>query len=293
MSALRPIDRSLPAQTFVEAGPAPMLQWIDIDLLDVDERYQREFGRANVAAALKIAGQFDWSKFSTVHVAPIEGGRFAIIDGQHRVHAAAACGFSSVPCQITPMTLEGQAAAFAAINGFATPVTVWQLFRAALAAGHAWAVEVRDVCHAADCKAMVANTSARAKKAGEIYAVTYLRQLIKAHGASKVSTVLTIIRQGGKIGDDPATYAAGFLKPLVASLLARADILDQPTEASRALATMSLWRLQEAADRLNAGRRKSGLQPLQRVDALEGQIVEALDRAIPKTPVPAPSRVSA
>ena len=119
MSELRPILRDLPRPPSIEPGPAPMLQWIDIELLVVDESYQRELRADNMKAIRRIAERFDWSKFSTVHVAPIEGGRFAIIDGQHRTHAAAACGFSQVPCQVTPMDRTRQAAAFAAINGLA------------------------------------------------------------------------------------------------------------------------------------------------------------------------------
>ena len=37
----------------------------------------------------RIAEQFDWRLFAPVIVAPIEGGLFAVIDGQHRTHAAA------------------------------------------------------------------------------------------------------------------------------------------------------------------------------------------------------------
>ena len=61
--------------------PAPILQWIETDRLVVDTEYQREIGRRGATNVIQIAEHFDWSKFAPVIVAPIEGGRFAIVDG--------------------------------------------------------------------------------------------------------------------------------------------------------------------------------------------------------------------
>ena len=66
----------------IEAGPAPMLQWLAIAALVVDPAYQRPIARAGRRNVTKIAAGFTWSKFAPVVVAPIEGGRYAIIDGQ-------------------------------------------------------------------------------------------------------------------------------------------------------------------------------------------------------------------
>src|SRR5271155_3794699 len=84
----------------VFAGAAPMLQWLKITDLVVDPAYQRPIigkGRQNVD---RIAREFSWSCFAPVVVSPVEGGKFAIIDGQHRTTSAAMLGFESVPCQI-------------------------------------------------------------------------------------------------------------------------------------------------------------------------------------------------
>src|SRR5271168_1397409 len=107
----------------VSAGPAPMLQWLKIADLRVDPTYQRPIigkGRRNVD---RIARAFSWSFFAPVVVAPIEGGRFAIIDGQHRTTAAVLAGFDSVPCQIVIAGQDQQAAAFKAINGITTLIS--------------------------------------------------------------------------------------------------------------------------------------------------------------------------
>jgi hypothetical protein len=72
-----------PASTFAP-GPAPQLQWIAIEFLVVDTDYQREISRRGAINVMQIAEHFDWSKFAPVIVAPVEGGRYAIVDGRHR-----------------------------------------------------------------------------------------------------------------------------------------------------------------------------------------------------------------
>src|SRR5690606_16959607 len=74
-------------------------------------------------------------RFAPVLCAPIEGGLYSIIDGQHRVHAAAMCGVEAVPCQIVQIDKQEQAASFAAVNGNVTKITAFNLLKAALAAG--------------------------------------------------------------------------------------------------------------------------------------------------------------
>ena len=130
MRHIETIDNDRPHA--VNPGAPPMLDWIEIDKLVVDEDYQRELKKANWAAIRRIASCFRWSRFSPVFVAPVEGGKFAIIDGQHRTHAAAICGFKTVPCQIVQMSKDEQAASFAAVNGMVTKITSLQLFKAAL-----------------------------------------------------------------------------------------------------------------------------------------------------------------
>jgi ParB-like nuclease domain len=78
---------SSPASEF-SPGPAPFLEWIETDKLVVDVTYQREIGRRGATNVNQIAENFDWSKFAPVIVAPVEGGQFAIVDGQHRTTAA-------------------------------------------------------------------------------------------------------------------------------------------------------------------------------------------------------------
>ena len=133
----------------ISAGAAPMLQWLKIADLVVDPAYQRPIigkGRQNVD---RIARAFSWSCFAPVVVSPVEGGKFAIIDGQHRTTSAAILGFESVPCQVVIAAREQQAAAFKAINGTVTPISQMALHAAALVASEPWAVQVAHVCECA------------------------------------------------------------------------------------------------------------------------------------------------
>ena len=84
----------------VSAGAVPMLQWLRIEDLLVDPAYQRPIVGQGQRNVMRIAKAFSWSCFSPVVVSPIEGGKFVIIDGQHRTTAAALIGFDSVPCQV-------------------------------------------------------------------------------------------------------------------------------------------------------------------------------------------------
>ncbi|MBV5268721.1 MAG: ParB N-terminal domain-containing protein [Afipia sp.] len=166
----------------VHPGPAPMLQWLKIADLVIDDSYQRELRRTNWTAIRKIASAFTWSRFSPVFVAPVEGGKYAIIDGQHRTHAAAMCGFEDVPCQIVQMSAAEQADAFAAVNGMVTKITSLQIFKAALAAGSGWATELRDLAQKAGCEVRTSNGSSDAKRPGQIYAVSAFRVLAGRYG---------------------------------------------------------------------------------------------------------------
>src|SRR5262249_46646719 len=117
------------------AGDKPQLRWIAIACLRIDRTYQREIVRRGAANIVRIAREFDWTRFGTVIVAEHEQGLYTVIDGQHRTTAAALRGIRDVPCQVVRATTAEAAAAFAAINGNITLMTAQQLHTARLAAG--------------------------------------------------------------------------------------------------------------------------------------------------------------
>src|SRR5690606_32810569 len=218
---MRPIEigkRKPPAA--IEPGPAPMLQWIAIDKLVVDDSYQRELKIGNWKAIEKIAGSFKWSRFSPVFVAPVEGGRFAIIDGQHRTHAAAICGMAQVPCQIVQMNLQEQAASFAAVNGLVTKVTLFQIFKAALTADEPWATECAAICAAANCRLMTSNASADAKRAGDVNAIAWIRNFREKGQGSLVTFALSHLRKAD-CGAEPGMWSNDVLKSFICAVVDR------------------------------------------------------------------------
>ena len=158
---------------------APSLQWISIADLVIDGRYQRPLLRGNIAAIRKIAGAFSWARFSPIIVAPVEGGKYAIIDGQHRAHAAAACGIEAVPAMVSLIAPEEQAKAFIEINTSQIKVSGHHLYRAALSAGDAWAIECKRRVEAAGCRLMTSIGAASAKKPGEVYSIGLVMAMIK------------------------------------------------------------------------------------------------------------------
>lgn len=265
----------------VEPGPAPMLQWLPIADLVVDDSYQRDLKPGNWNAIRRIAQQFRWSRFSPVFVAPVEGGRYAIIDGQHRTHAAAMCGHEQVPCQIVQMDHAEQAASFAAVNGLVTKVTPWQVFKAALAAGTPWAVACAKACSDAGCRLMTGNSPTDDKKAGEIYALALVRGHVGAGRADMLTFALAGLRRS-EGGAEPAVWSNELLKPLLAAIVERPWLKVQDADLAGFLDRFDIWAAIDRAEALARDRRRQGAVGVSRYDLAAAQIGEALDRTFPQ-----------
>lgn len=178
---LAPERVSSPTSNFAP-GPAPILDWIPTEKFVVDGTYQREVGRRGRQNVEFIAQNFDWSKFAPVMVAPVEGGFYAIVDGQHRTTAAMLRGIERVPCQIVQADRAQQAAAYAAVNGNITKTTPQQLFYARLAAGHEDACELAEVCAAGGIEIVRRNTQIAKMKVGQTQAVGALSRCLREYG---------------------------------------------------------------------------------------------------------------
>ena len=170
-----------------DPGPQPTMEWLPVEKLVIDPEYQREVNKTGRRAIEQIAAKFEWTKFGAVTVAPVSLGRWAIIDGQHRVTAAKLIDIQLVPCVIQALDRAGQAAAFSAINGSVVKITPGAVYKAALAAGEGWAVTAERTCRNAGCRLMTSYGSAAAKVGGEIYAVAVVRELIDRHGEAIVT----------------------------------------------------------------------------------------------------------
>jgi hypothetical protein len=193
-----------------------MLQWIATEKFVVDDTYQREIGRRGRENVQHIAEHFDWSKFAPVIVAPVEGGYYAIVDGQHRTTAAMLRGIELIPCQVVQADRTQQAAAYAAVNGNITKTTPQQLFHARLAAGEAEALEIAEICAAAGVRIVRKNLVLAQMKTGETQAVGALARCLKVYGRDTLITALQCITEtsDGNSGFVRATIVEGICEAL-------------------------------------------------------------------------------
>jgi hypothetical protein len=171
-----------PRQAVEACGPAPQLMWIPISQLVVDHAYQREIsaqGRGNVR---RIAAGFRWTYFSPVVVAPLSGGRYAIVDGQHRTTAAALVGHQQVPCQVIMAAPNEQAQAFTAVNGAVTRVSALAMHKAAFAAGDATALAVEGAATEAGVRILRYPVPELKQKPCETMAIGTMRECLATVG---------------------------------------------------------------------------------------------------------------
>jgi hypothetical protein len=276
---MRKIDVS-PMDIEPNPGPAPMLQWIEITQLVVDETYQRDLSPRNWAAIRRIAEDFKWSRFSPVFCAPVEGGAFAIIDGQHRTHAAALCGFKSVPCQVVQMERDEQANAFSAVNGNVTAITGFNLFRAEIASGNPEAVALVALAQSAGCAVSTANASAKAKKPGVIYFLGGIKDLFRRHGAV-LGSALTLLRQAEYWRDEAELWGGNICRPTLQALCERPEALADPRFRA-VIEGFDVWSETEKLADIRKRRLRSNLVAMTGQEALRQRWLEYIDERFPE-----------
>jgi hypothetical protein len=193
-------------------GAAPYMDWIEVRRLVTDKTYQREISRAGSINVERIAEYFEWAKFSPVIVAPVEGGMFSIIDGQHRATAAMLRGIEKVPCEIVHIDRARQAEAFAAINGNITRVSAQVVYYARLTGKDPEAEEMARVLSAAEVTVCRGAKTLRTMKRGETNAVGAISKLLNKFGPETVISALQCITQTGS--GNPGFLRAMIMEPL-------------------------------------------------------------------------------
>jgi hypothetical protein len=205
--------------------PSPMLQWVEIAAMVIDDQYQRPINVNGMRTVKSIAANFRWSCFTPVLLAPIEGGMFAVIDGQHRVHAALLCGIKAVPAMVVPIAATEQALAFVQVNTARTAMSAFNLFKAGLAAGEEWAIRADKAVADAGCKLMRFHPSSKSKKSGEVYCVGLIRDLVTRGHDRAVTVTLDAVKAIDAGGPSAvALYSEYLLKPLMTAVTAFPDI---------------------------------------------------------------------
>ena len=176
-----------------EHGAVPNLQWLAIADLVVDPAYQRTMTPWSRKHVEQIAEDFDWSLFSPVVAAPVVGGKFALIDGQHRSTAALLVGETHVPAMVVIADRARQAKSFAAINGSTFKMTSMAVFKAALASGEP--DHVRCAAIAAECGVRILTypCAANRQQPGDTMAAASLMRAMVEHGEGALRLALTAL----------------------------------------------------------------------------------------------------
>lgn len=207
--------------------PLPMLIWVRLEDLVVDRRYQRGITPKGRSAIQRIANNWDWRKYQPVLVAPSDGGKMAIVDGQHRAHAAALVGLDEIPAMTVAMTLQEQAAGFAAINRDRVTISLNQIYRAELAAGAEWAIQCRDAVTAAGCEISTYTPNSASRRPGIVYSVSLIRRMVANGEAAAVTAGLGAVRQSLQAAEVEA-YSGGTLAPWLTAIARSQKFLRLP-----------------------------------------------------------------
>jgi hypothetical protein len=236
-------------ETEFAPGPAPQLQWLETEKLLVDPTYQRDIGKRGSQNIRQIAENFDWSKFAPVIVAPVEGGLFAIVDGQHRTTAAMLRDILSVPCQVVQADRAKQAEAYAAVNGNVTKTTPQQLFHARLAAQDPKALEIAEICAAGFVEIVRRNVPLSDMKRGHTQAIGAITRCLDFYGRETLITALQCITQ-------TSDGNPGFVRPTIIEALC--EVLKSNPQwrdaGEKLLRTMDNFDFADAWEEVMAGR---------------------------------------
>lgn len=234
-----------------DVGAAPMLQWVAIADLVVDESYQRPIrdqGRRNVQ---RIAENFRWARFAPVIVAPVEGGKYAIVDGQHRTTAAALIGIKSVPCQVIIADRETQAAAFVAINGAVTKISRMALHAAAVAAGEPDALLFQQACDIAEVELLRYPVARDQQKPGQTMSVQAAASCFAQFGRDTFITAMQCVTQTSN--NEPGVLTTAVIRALCTVLDRRRDWRDAGSALFDAFDGLDLASLEETARSMAVG----------------------------------------
>lgn len=214
--------RSLDISGYRPAAPAdqmqPSLLWVDVANLLIDTRYQRQITPKGRAAIQRIADGWSWKAYQPILVAPSEGGKIAVVDGQHRAHAAAVAGIGQLPAMLVPMTPSEQAAAFTAVNTAQIKLNKAALYKAQLVAGDPLAIAAGEAVRAADCVLMTYNPTATQRRPGQVFAHKLIMRMVADGEAEAVTVGLRAIRHS-QVGN-AAADAYGGLRVYDAATLA-------------------------------------------------------------------------
>ena len=169
------------------------MAWLTPGELVVDHSYQRPLSDKQARA---LAAGFKWAHFQPLTVAKTIDGKYAVIDGQHRLQAALRIpAIVELPCYIVGAhDARQQADAFVAVNTMQRKLWAVDRFKAAIVAGDATAVGIKGVVEKLGIGLMASN-GATGPKPMTTRSVQTLMAAYRAQGHQAFSLGLTALAQ--------------------------------------------------------------------------------------------------
>lgn len=238
-----------------EIGDRPELEWVKVELIDVDSNYQREIKSHLVD---KILRRFSWAKFGAVVLSRQEDGRFTIVEGQHRWKAATLHpDVDAVPAVIVShKDLAGEAESFLAINRDRMAVTSVEQYWAGLTAGDDTAIAISKVLQSAGCDVVPAQGHYRPNLTNSIGAV---ERCLKRYGQGATRRALLVIRAAWP--NDAKALRGTMITALARIIRANEKTISDPdlVEAIRPQSISKLTAHAEAFRKLSGGSAETAL----------------------------------
>ena len=177
-----------------DPGEVPVLDWIKVELIDVEPLYQRPLDPARVENILK---NFSWRSFGALVLVPQDNGRYTTPDGQHRLEAAKLHPkVSYVPAVIVKADdVHAEAGIFVEINKNRKNVNALDLFFAELTAGDDNAQTIQQVCQRAGVR--IPKYASAGMKPGDTIAISAIQAAIGRRGAMRARQYLELLAQAG------------------------------------------------------------------------------------------------
>lgn len=177
-----------------DPGPMPKMDWLPVDKLTADARFQRSIESRRSQSNIKnIVERFTWSLFQVATVANVDG-TFSIIDGQHRVEAARQIGLETVPCIVIEVENVAEAARlFVDANRNRVTLTPQAIHKALVAAGDEQACAVDRAASAAGIEILPYPIQGVHMRPGQTLAVGTIRNLVREVGEATATEVLAIV----------------------------------------------------------------------------------------------------
>ena len=263
-------------QPSTDLGPTPRLEWLPLDLLGVDRRYQREMGKDNWAHVNRILREWNWLHYQPIVVAPKEGGAqigeaaYVVVDGQHRLEAAKKHPLiDRLPCYVVDaVDVAQQARAFVALNARRIGVTRLQRFWAAFAAGEPTAKRIHRICSDAG----VTITKSGGVLPPKTTFATFTIEKLLPLGGGHITAALKILAETH--GDTPDVFKSAWIFALT-NLIAAEDV-----DRARLVRTMTGLDLNQVASAARSARATSGGSMEKAVQAeLRSRCAAAMRRA--------------